>query len=62
PISYNLVVNLDQPLVKKALADRDNSASLVSQMIDLALLANGLLKGEPLSRFVKRSLEVMTTK
>ncbi len=32
---------------------------LVKQMIDLALLANGMLKGEPLSRFVKRSVELI---
>ncbi|QKG80146.1 molecular chaperone HtpG [Tenuifilum thalassicum] len=32
---------------------------LVKQLIDLALLANNLLKGEDLSRFVKRSLELI---
>ena len=32
---------------------------LVKQLIDLALLANGMLKGEPLSRFVKRSVELI---
>ncbi len=32
---------------------------LVSQLIDLALLANNMLKGEPLARFVKRSVELM---
>ncbi|MDR0796245.1 MAG: molecular chaperone HtpG [Tannerella sp.] len=31
----------------------------VSQLIDLALLGNGLLKGEALSRFIKRSVEIM---
>lgn len=32
---------------------------LVKQMIDLALLANGMLKGEELTKFVKRSIELM---
>ncbi|MGQ1890491.1 molecular chaperone HtpG [Thermophagus sp. OGC60D27] len=32
---------------------------LVSQLIDLALLSNNMLKGEALSRFVKRSLELI---
>lgn len=32
---------------------------LVKQLIDLALLANGMLKGEDLSRFIKRSVELI---
>ena len=32
---------------------------LVSQLIDLALLSNGMLKGESLSRFIKRSAELI---
>lgn len=32
---------------------------MVGQLIDLALLANGLLKGEPLSRFIRRSVELI---
>lgn len=32
---------------------------VVGQLIDLALLANGLLKGEPLSRFIRRSVELI---
>ena len=31
----------------------------VHQLIDLALLQNGLLKGEALTRFVKRSVEMI---
>ncbi len=31
----------------------------VSQLIDLALLSNGMLKGEALSRFIKRSVELI---
>jgi molecular chaperone HtpG len=36
---------------------KDNN--LVSQLIDLALLSNGMLKGESLSKFVKRSAEMI---
>ena len=34
---------------------------IISQLIDLALLGNGLLKGEALSRFIKRSAEIIQT-
>lgn len=36
---------------------KDNS--LLNQLIDLALLANGMLKGEALNRFVKRSIKMI---
>ena len=36
---------------------KDNT--LVNQLVDLALLQNGMLKGEALTRFVKRSLEMI---
>jgi molecular chaperone HtpG len=39
---------------------KDNK--LVKQLIDLALLANNMLKGEELSRFVKRSVELIKVK
>ena len=32
---------------------------LISQLIDLALLSNNMLKGEALSKFVKRSIELI---
>ena len=32
---------------------------IVGQLVDLALLANGMLKGEALTRFIKRSVEVV---
>ncbi len=35
------------------------NSKLVKQLIDLALLSNNMLKGEDLSRFVKRSIELM---
>lgn len=35
------------------------SNKLVGQLIDLALLANGMLKGEALSQFIKRSVQMI---
>lgn len=43
----------------KIIANYAGSNKLVSQLIDLALLANGLLKGEALSKFIKRSVQMI---
>ncbi|MDR3219915.1 MAG: molecular chaperone HtpG [Dysgonamonadaceae bacterium] len=59
PASYNMTVNLDAPTVQKVTNDKDNAKETISQLIDLALLSNGLLKGEALSKFIKRSLELI---
>jgi molecular chaperone HtpG len=59
PVSYTMTVNLDAPAVKKIEADRENTAATVHQLVDLALLSNGLLKGEALSKFIKRSVELV---
>ncbi|MDR1699158.1 MAG: molecular chaperone HtpG [Prevotellaceae bacterium] len=58
PHTYNLVVNTSHPLVEKLLADSKDE-KLVRQLIDLALLSNNMLKGEALSGFVKRSIELL---
>jgi molecular chaperone HtpG len=62
PDSYNLVVNSNHPrvehLLSKEVADDDKS-QLVKQLFDLALLAQNLLKGEKLTDFVKRSVELI---
>ncbi|GMO35828.1 MAG: molecular chaperone HtpG [Candidatus Azobacteroides pseudotrichonymphae] len=60
PISYTMTVNLDSPLVKKIDADKENTKSIVGQLVDLALLSNGLLKGEALNRFIKRNIELIS--
>jgi molecular chaperone HtpG len=44
---------------EKALQKFGVSNKLVKQLIDLALLANGMLKGEDLTKFVKRSIELI---
>ena len=40
-------------------AEYESKNPQVKQLIDLALLQNGLLKGEALSNFIKRSIELM---
>lgn len=68
PNSYNLVLNVEHPLIKKILSDVDSkekdavdayaSESVsIRQLIDLALLSNGMLKGEALNKFIKRNME-----
>ena len=61
PERYNMVVNINHPLIEQILKeqDRDKQKQLVHQITDLALLANGLLKGENLMAFVKRSLDII---
>jgi molecular chaperone HtpG len=59
PLSYSMTVNLDSPLIKQVVDNKENSKDAIGQMVDLALLTNGLLKGEALSKFVKRSLEMI---
>lgn len=57
PLNYTMVLNADHPIVKGFVeTENDNSKDdKVKQLIDLALLSNGLLKGEALTNFVKRS-------
>ena len=61
PESYNLVVNINHPLIGRVLneTDAEKQKNLVHQLTDLALLANGLLKGEALSKFLQRSVEMI---
>lgn len=44
---------------KKAATEYASAQPLVRQTIDLALLANGLLKGEALNEFIKRSVSML---
>lgn len=55
PDSYTLAANTNHPLMEKVLSDGDQA--LAKQAIDLALLAKGLLRGESLTSFIKRSYE-----
>jgi len=57
----NLQKELDELKEKKKtiLTNFANQYKPIRQLIDLALLANNLLKGEPLANFVKRSFELL---
>jgi molecular chaperone HtpG len=59
PDSYNLVLNSDHPLIKKVLDDDTKDNAIVHQLIDLALLQNGMLKGAALDAFLKRSVDLI---
>jgi molecular chaperone HtpG len=61
PEMYNLVVNSNSELATTILNTDDKSAqeSLVKQALDLAKISQGLLKGEELTAFVKRSFELI---
>ena len=61
PDTYNLVVNGNHSLVSKILDEKDDAvrSGLIKQTVDLALLAQGLLKGEDLTDFVSRSVEMI---
>lgn len=57
PDTYNLVLNTDDEIIKSCIENPDNEK--ISQLIDIALLQNGMLKGEALTKFVKRSVSMI---
>ncbi|MCF6132969.1 molecular chaperone HtpG [Flavobacterium wongokense] len=61
PEMYNLVVNTNSELATTILTTSDKSVQegLVKQALDLAKISQGLLKGEELTAFVKRSFELI---
>jgi molecular chaperone HtpG len=63
PDSYQLVANSNHPLFSQTVEGKDGEVVLnkekMKQAIDLAKLSKGLLKGEDLTNFVKRSVELL---
>lgn len=61
PESYTLAVNSNHPLISKILkeADEKKQKEMAKQATDLALLSQNLLKGEELSKFIRRSVELI---
>jgi molecular chaperone HtpG len=70
PDTYQVVLNVDHSIIKQLIEESENkekdtliaevsSDGKLRQMVDLALLANGMLKGEALSNFVKRGFETL---
>ena len=72
PEAYNIIVNMENPLVAKiwngkkeaadtAAADFAKENELLKQVVDLALLGNGMLKGKALADFIARSEKLLTS-
>ena len=69
PEMYNITVNMDNPLVEKIMTSKPKNKEeleayaadndVLRQITDLALLANGMLKGKELSDFIARSTKVV---
>jgi Molecular chaperone, HSP90 family len=70
PDTYQVVLNVQHPLIKELIAGSEGKEkeefiaqatadTRLKQMVDLALLSNGMLKGEALSNFVKRSFDLI---
>ena len=61
PEMYNLVVNANHALASEILGTKTTKKKerLIKQSFDLAKLSQGLLKGEALTDFVKRSYEMI---
>ncbi|ADV49701.1 molecular chaperone HtpG [Cellulophaga sp. E16_2] len=61
PEMYNLTVNTNSELVSEILTTKTakKKERLINQSLDLARLSKGLLKGEELTNFIKRSYEMV---
>ncbi|MFD2785857.1 molecular chaperone HtpG [Hymenobacter rubripertinctus] len=60
PDSYTVSVNANHPITQRVLgAEGEEGGKLARQAFDLALLAQGMLKGEALTAFVKRSADLL---
>jgi molecular chaperone HtpG len=62
PDTYNITVNAQNPVIEKIKASEQGLSAdnkLLKQVTDLALLANGMLKGKDLAEFIKRSEELL---
>ena len=61
PEMYNLVVNTNHPLVEQILHTKTEKKRnrLIQQTLDLARLSQNLLKGEELTSFIQRSVDLI---
>jgi molecular chaperone HtpG len=61
PDMFNLIVNTNHPLISKILNEKkaEKQKQLTKQAADLAMLSQGLLKGEDMTKFIKRSVELI---
>ncbi len=60
PEMYNLVVNGNHPKVTElATESKEVQAQKLKQLADLAMLSQGMLKGEALNSFIERNIELV---
>ncbi|HRO76498.1 MAG TPA: molecular chaperone HtpG, partial [Crocinitomicaceae bacterium] len=61
PETYKVMVNANHPKIEAITKESDNSAKTekAKQLTDLALLSQGLLKGEALDKFIERSINLV---
>ena len=69
PAMYNITVNMENPLIARIMEAKGahegeleafaSENQMLKQVTDLALLANGMLKGKDLSDFIARSAKVV---
>jgi len=60
PDTYKVAINANHKLINKILnASGEQQSSMAKQAFDLALLAQGMLKGSDLTAFVERSVEII---
>ena len=61
PEMYTLVVNTNHPLIEQILTTKTEKKRerLIQQTLDLARLSQNLLKGEELTKFIQRSVELI---
>ena len=60
PDTYKVTINANHKIITKLLqAEEGQQTAMAKQAFDLALLAQGLLKGADLTAFVERSVEVI---
>jgi molecular chaperone HtpG len=64
PDEVNLTVNTNHPIYRQLLDENneDKQSKVIHNLADLALLSQGMLKGEALTDFVTRSVELMEGK
>ena len=71
PDTYQVALNVDHPIIAEMISETESKEkeqleqygaehNTLHQLIDLALLANGMLKGKALNEFIKRNYEGLT--
>jgi molecular chaperone HtpG len=60
PETYNVIINTNHKMIQKILdtTEDDSRTKLARQAYDLALLSQGMLKGNELTNFIQRSVEL----